>query len=50
MARRSARIFTNLDFYDTIKAEDLMKNAVIVASFAYHAANAQERMPRKTAR
>lgn len=41
---------TNLDFYDTIQAEDLMKNAVIVASFAYHAANAAERMPRKAIR
>ncbi len=41
---------TNLDFYDTIQAEDLMKNAVIVASFAYHAAMAPERMPRKSMR
>jgi hypothetical protein len=41
---------TNLDFYDTIQPEDLMKNAVIVASFAYHAAMAAERMPRKAAR
>ena len=41
---------TNLDFYDTIQAEDLMKNAVIVASFAYHAAMAAERMPRKVLR
>ncbi len=41
---------TNLDFFDTIQAEDLMKNAVIVASFAYHAAMADERMPRKSMR
>ncbi len=41
---------TNLDFYDTIQAEDLMKNAVIIASFAYHAAIAPQRMPRKGAR
>lgn len=38
---------TNLDFLDTIQAEDLMKNAVIMASFAYHAAMADTRMPRK---
>jgi hypothetical protein len=41
---------TNLDFYDTIQAEDLMKNATIVASFVYHAAMADERVPRKTLR
>jgi len=40
---------TNLDFYDTIQAEDLMKNATIMASYAYHAAMAEERMPRKAA-
>jgi len=39
---------TNLDFYDTLSAEDLMKNAVIMAVFAYEAATSQERMPRKT--
>jgi hypothetical protein len=39
---------TNLDFFDTIQAEDLMKNAVVMASFAYHAAMSDERMPRKT--
>ncbi|MDQ8166053.1 MAG: M20/M25/M40 family metallo-hydrolase [Gemmatimonadota bacterium] len=38
---------TNLDFYDTIQAGDLMKNAVIVASYAYHTANADKRIPRK---
>ena len=38
---------TNLDFYDMIQAEDLMKNATIMASYAYHAAMAEERMPRK---
>jgi Zn-dependent M28 family amino/carboxypeptidase len=41
---------TNLDFFDTIQAEDLMKNAVVMASFAYHAAMSDERMPRKAAR
>ena len=41
---------TNLDFYDTIQAEDLMKNATIIASFVYHAAMADERVPRKAMR
>ena len=38
------------DFYDTIQAEDLMKNATIMASYVYHAAMADERVPRKTVR
>lgn len=38
---------TNLDFFDTLQPDDLMKNAVIVASFAYHAAMAEARVPRK---
>ena len=29
---------TNLDFFDTLPLDDLMKNAVIMASFVYHAA------------
>ncbi len=41
---------TNLDFFDTIQAEDLMKNAVVMASYAYHAAMHDTRVPRKTAR
>ncbi|MDH4270645.1 MAG: hypothetical protein OEW18_01575 [Candidatus Aminicenantes bacterium] len=32
----------------TLSAEDLMKNAVIMAVFAYEAAMAEERIPRKT--
>jgi len=39
---------TNLDFFDSLQAEDLMKNAVIMASYAYHAAMSDERVPRKT--
>ncbi len=39
---------TNLDFLDTLQAADLMKNAVIMAAFAYHAAMSDERMPRET--
>jgi len=38
---------TNLDFFDTLPIEDLMKNAVIMASFVYHAAMSDTRMPRK---
>ena len=38
---------TNLDFFDTLPLEDLKKNAVILASFVYHAAMSDERMPRK---
>jgi carboxypeptidase Q len=41
---------TNLDFYDTIQGEDLMKNAVVMASYVWHAAIADARMPRKTRR
>jgi hypothetical protein len=37
---------TNLDFLDTLVPEDLMKNAVVEAAFAYHAAMADERVPR----
>jgi carboxypeptidase Q len=38
---------TNLDFFDTLQADDLKKNAVIMAVFAYHAAMSDERIPRK---
>jgi len=39
---------TNLDFFDTLPLDDLMKNAVIMASFVYHAAISDERIPRKS--
>lgn len=39
---------SNLDFFDTIQADDLMKNAVIMASYVWHAAMADQRLPRKT--
>ena len=39
---------TNLDFFDTLPLDDLMKNAVIMASFVYHAAMSDERIPRKS--
>ncbi len=38
---------SNMDVYDRLQAEDMMKNAVIVASFVYHAANRDQLMPRK---
>jgi len=39
---------TNLDFLDTLQEDDLIKNAVIMAVFAYHAAMSDEQIPRKT--
>jgi len=39
---------TNLDFLDTLSAEDLMKNAVVMAAFAYEAATTDLKIPRKT--
>lgn len=41
---------TNLDFLDTIQPQDLMKNATIMASYVYHAAMADRRLPRKGGR
>ena len=38
---------TNLDVYERVQASDMMKNAVIVASFVYHAANRDALLPRK---
>jgi hypothetical protein len=39
---------SNMDLYDRAQAEDMMKNAVIIASFVYHAANRDALLPRKT--
>lgn len=39
---------TNLDFLETLPPDDLIRNAVIMASFAYHAAITDTRVPRKT--
>ena len=36
-----------MDVYERIQAPDMMKNAVIVASFVYHTANRDEKLPRK---
>ena len=38
---------TNMDLYERVQLDDLMKNAVILASFVYHAANRDELLPRK---
>lgn len=38
---------TNMDVYDRIQPSDLIQNAVIVASFAYHVANRDQKLPRK---
>ena len=39
---------SNMDVFDTLVQEDLKKNAVIMAAFAYHAAMSDQRIPRKT--
>ena len=38
---------SNMDVYERIQAPDMMKNAVIVASFVYLTANRDEKLPRK---
>ena len=38
---------SSMDVYERIQAEDMMKNAVIVAAFVYHAANREDILPRK---
>jgi hypothetical protein len=38
---------SNMDVYERVQPADMMKNAVIVAAFAYHAANRDEKLPRK---
>jgi carboxypeptidase Q len=38
---------TNLDLYERAIPQDLVQNAIIVATFAYQAANREERFPRK---
>jgi hypothetical protein len=38
---------SNMDVYERIQAPDMMNNAVIVAAFTYHAANRDEKLPRK---
>jgi hypothetical protein len=38
---------SNQDVYERVQASDMMRNAVIVASFVYNAANRDEKLPRK---
>ena len=38
---------SSMDVYERVQAEDMIKNAVIVASFVYHTANRDELLPRK---
>lgn len=38
---------TNLDVYERVVPADLIQNAIVVATFAYQAANREERFPRK---
>jgi len=38
---------SNMDTYERVQANDMMRNAVIVASFVYNAANRDEKLPRK---
>ena len=38
---------TNMDVFDRLQGEDLMKNAVIIAAFVYHTANRDALLPRK---
>ena len=40
-------LLTMLDLYERAQPADLMKNAVIVASFVYHAVNREALLPRK---
>jgi hypothetical protein len=38
---------SNMDVYERIQPNDMMRNAVIVAAFVYNTANREERLPRK---
>jgi Zn-dependent M28 family amino/carboxypeptidase len=38
---------TDMDVYDRLQREDLMQAAVVIATFAYAAANRDELLPRK---
>jgi len=38
---------SNMDLFDTLVPDDLRKNAVIMASFVYHAAMMDQKIPRK---
>ena len=38
---------SNLDVYDHLQPDDLKQSAVIMATFLYHAAMREEKLPRK---
>jgi hypothetical protein len=38
---------SNMDVYERLQANDMMKNSVIVAAFVYQAANRDDKLPRK---
>jgi len=38
---------SNMDVYERVQSNDMMRNAVIVASFVYNTANRDEKLPRK---
>ena len=38
---------SNEDVYERIQPDDMMRNAVIVASFVYNAATRDDKLPRK---
>jgi carboxypeptidase Q len=38
---------SNMDVYERIQANDMMRNAVIVAAFVYNTANRDDKLPRK---
>jgi carboxypeptidase Q len=38
---------SNMDTYERLQANDMMRNAVIVATFVYNTANRDEKLPRK---
>jgi Zn-dependent M28 family amino/carboxypeptidase len=40
---------TNMDSYDHLQAEDLKQAATVIASFVYHAAQRDAKLPRKPA-
>jgi hypothetical protein len=38
---------SNMDMYERVQSNDMMRNAVIVAAFVYNTANRDEKLPRK---
>ncbi len=38
---------SNMDLYDRVQSGDLMQASAIIASFVYHAANLEDKLPRK---